>query len=148
MYILSPRAVFALPYMIFAWASIANAKSPYSEAANSTNCTYATRAHISSVFGALVAGDGATFFASVVDNVNWNVQGSQPFSGMYNNKTIFMIDGIQRFSKIQDSTKPHTNTLVNIVGGCNEEWSVQEVHQTAYLINGTQDFSKALSFNF
>ncbi|KAM0803136.1 hypothetical protein BDR22DRAFT_841714 [Usnea florida] len=100
------------------------------------NCKYASRCHIVNLFNALVAGDARTFYANVVEDVDWNVQGSHPLAGIYNNKTIFLINAVARIAKIQDASKPHSMELTNIVGGCDEEWSAQEIHVRAVMNNG------------
>ena len=72
----------------------------------------------------------------MIDDVDWNVQGSHPLAGIYNNKTIFLINAVARIAKIQDASKPHSMEVKNIVGGCDEEWSAQELHVRAVMNNG------------
>lgn len=147
MHFLSPTALFTLPSMLFAWAG--NTRPTLSAPvvlSPNADCTYASHSHISSLFNSLTAGDASTFYANVVDDVDWNVQGTHPLAGRYNNKTIFLINAVNRIAKIQDYSKPHVMEVLNIVGGCDEEWSAQEIHVTAYMNNGMQVCSFQRSF--
>lgn len=137
MYSLFQTVFVTLPFMIF---GAANTPLPTPALTYlNTNCTYASRSHITSLFSSLTDGDAATFYANVVDDVDWNVQGTHPLAGRYHNKTIFLINAVNRIAKIQDYSKPHLMEVMNIVGGCDEEWSAQEIHVTAYMNNGMQD---------
>ena len=103
---------------------------------NSSDCTYATHDHISDVFNHLTKSDYPSFFNSVADDVDWNVMGTHPLAGQYHNKTVFAINAIARLGKIQDRSIKGNTTIVNIVGGCNEEWSVQEIQAKLTMKNG------------
>ena len=102
-----------------------------------TSCTYASRAHISQAFGDLVKGNYSAFFSNVVDDVDWNVQGTHPLAGRYTNKTVFFVNAVARLAEVQNLILPEYITLLNVVGGCDEEWSVQELREQAVLKNGT-----------
>lgn len=102
-----------------------------------TNCTYASRAHISQVFGDLVKGNYSAFFSNVVDDVDWNVQGTSPLAGRYTNKTVFFVNTVARLAQIENLNLPENITLLNVVGGCDEEWSIQELREQAVMKNGT-----------
>ncbi|KAL9618739.1 MAG: hypothetical protein Q9160_006618 [Pyrenula sp. 1 TL-2023] len=100
------------------------------------DCKYASRDRITTLFTALAKKDYPTFFAAVVDNVNWTIQGTHPLSGQYDNKTTFVINTIARLARIQSNTAPNNMDTFNIVGGCNEEWSSQEISSHQVMLNG------------
>ncbi|CAF9941823.1 hypothetical protein IMSHALPRED_002919 [Imshaugia aleurites] len=105
-------------------------------AAATANCTYASRAHINQVFSGLTNGNFSAFFSNVVDDVDWNVQGTHPLAGRYANKSLFIVNAVDRLARSQNLNFPDTITLVNVVGGCDEEWSVEELREQAVLKNG------------
>ncbi|OJJ86357.1 uncharacterized protein ASPGLDRAFT_33268 [Aspergillus glaucus CBS 516.65] len=110
--------------------------SGLSSATNHTTCSYPSKDTIKSVFSHIVSGDYPAFFTHVVDTVDWDIQGTHPLAGRYLNKTLFAVNALARLSKIQDNTAPHETTLINVVGGCDEEWSMQEMVATAVFQNG------------
>jgi hypothetical protein len=103
---------------------------------NSSTCAYASVNHINTVFGYFTEGNYPGFFRYVVDDVDWDIQGTHPLAGHYMNKTIFAMNTIVRLAKVQDYSAPHSTTLQNIVGGCDEPWSVQELQVIATFKNG------------
>lgn len=111
--------------------------SGLSSAVSHTTCSYPSKDTIKSVFSHIVSGDYPAFFTHVVDTVDWDIQGTHPLAGRYLNKTLFAVNALARLSKIQDNTAPHETTLINVVGGCDEEWSMQEMVATAVFQNGT-----------
>lgn len=100
------------------------------------NCTYASRAHINQVFSNLEKGNFSAFFSYVVDDVDWNVQGTHPLAGRYPSKALFVINAVARLAQVQNLALPDTISLVHVVGGCSEEWSVEELREQAVLKNG------------
>ena len=98
-----------------------------------TNCTYPSRVHIEQVFNTLEQGNFSAFFSNVIDHVDWNVQGTHPLAGRYPNKTLFVVNAVARLAQVEDSS---VITVVNVIGGCGEEWSVQELREQAVLKNG------------
>ena len=119
------------------------------------DCKYATRDRITTLFQALDKKDYPVFFAAVVDNVNWTVEGTHPLSGTYLNKTTFVINTIARLARIQNNTAPNNMHTFNIVGGCNETWSSQEISSHQVMLNGkpsspgsSAKLSAALGFRF
>ena len=109
-----------------------------------TNCTYASRTHIEQVFNTLVQGNFSAFFSNVIDDVDWNIQGSHPLAGRYTNKTIFFVNSVARLAQVQYSSDI---TVVNVIGGCGEEWSAQELREQAVLKNGRTLDSTIFRFN-
>ena len=99
-------------------------------------CKYASKDRINYLFTALATKDYPTFFDAVVDNVNWTVEGTHPLSGTYYNKTTFVINTIARLARIQNNSAPNGMNTFNIVGGCNEEWSSQEISSHQVMLNG------------
>jgi hypothetical protein len=61
--------------------------------------------------------------------------GTHPLAGEYHNKTIFLKDTLERLGNTH-VTGTATLNLVHIVGGGDEEWSVQELHGTGVCKNG------------
>ncbi len=103
---------------------------------SSTGCTYTSVDHISKVFSYFEAGDYPNFFEYVIDDVDWDVQGTHPLAGRYNNKTVFAANTIVRLGRLQNPSLPHTTTVVNVIGGCDEAWSVEELRVIATFQNG------------
>lgn len=101
-----------------------------------TNCTYPSQVHIRQVFSNLEEGNFSGFFYNVVDDVDWNVQGTHPLSGRYPSKTLFVVNAVARLAQAQNLDLPDTISLVNVIGGCSEEWSVQELREQAVMKNG------------
>ena len=62
--------------------------------------------------------------------------GTHPLAGEYNNLTIFEIDTILRLENTVDPSHPLELSVVNIVGGGDEAWSVQELHVQGICKNG------------
>ena len=101
-----------------------------------TNCTYVSRTHIGKVFNNLAQGNFSAFFSNVIDDVDWNVQGSHPLAGRYTNKTAFYVNAVARLAQVENLDFPDVITVINIIGGCSEEWSVQELREQAVMKNG------------
>ena len=66
------------------------------------------------------------FFEHVADDVDWTIEGTHPLAGRYTNKTILEATFL-RIDQTASKTAPFRLSIVNIVGGCDEEWSVQEL---------------------
>lgn len=61
--------------------------------------------------------------------------GTHPLAGEYHNRTIFVTDALGRLGNTFVAGTSTLN-LVHIVGGGDEEWSVQELHGTGVGKNG------------
>ncbi len=61
--------------------------------------------------------------------------GTHPLAGEYHNSTIFLKDALERLGNTLVAGTSTLN-LVHIVGGGDEEWSVQELHGTGVCKNG------------
>jgi hypothetical protein len=62
--------------------------------------------------------------------------GTHPLAGHYSNRTIFLTDAILRLGNVLNSRYASSLELVHIIGGGNEEWSVQELHALGICKNG------------
>ena len=62
--------------------------------------------------------------------------GTHPLAGEYSNRTIFLADAIVRLDNVLDPKKPTSLELTSIVGGGDEEWSLQELHALGVCKNG------------
>ncbi|MCJ1355497.1 MAG: hypothetical protein MMC33_005489 [Icmadophila ericetorum] len=97
------------------------------------------------IFSGLADNDFPGFFAHVVEDVDWNVRGTHPLAGMYHNKTIFVVNSVARLAKLVDETKPQAQQIVNIVGGCNEEWAAVEIQSQQITLIGSE-FNNTLAW--
>lgn len=61
--------------------------------------------------------------------------GTHPLAGEYHNRTVFLTNAIERLANTLIAGTS-TLELVHIVGGGDEEWSVQELHATGVCKNG------------
>lgn len=62
--------------------------------------------------------------------------GTHPLAGEYHNRTIFIADTLERLANTEDPSNPLTLSVTNIIGGGNDEWSVQELHVLGSCKNG------------
>lgn len=56
--------------------------------------------YVKKLFDHLKTGDTRNFFKSVDDNVRWNVMGTHPLAGTYENKEDFILNTFQRLNKL------------------------------------------------
>lgn len=63
--------------------------------------------------------------------------GTHPLAGQYHNRTILIVDAIERLANTLDPSQPTTLVPTSVIGGGNEEWSVQELHALGVCKNGT-----------
>ncbi|KAI9871211.1 MAG: hypothetical protein M1830_003194, partial [Pleopsidium flavum] len=108
-------------------ASIASSPAASTPTCTS-NTTYPSQAQIGKIFGYLTAGNYTAFFANVIEDVDWSVMGTHPLAGEYHSQEIFINDTLVLLDKTAAPDHPIVLSLVNIIGGGNEEWSVQELH--------------------
>ncbi|KAI9723487.1 MAG: hypothetical protein M1828_004217 [Chrysothrix sp. TS-e1954] len=98
--------------------------------------TYPSKAEINTIFGALHSGS-FTKFASYVDtNVVWTVEGTHPLAGTFHGSDDFFKNTLEVLGSIQSTANPIVISVVNIIGGGDEEWSVQELHAQGIMKNG------------
>jgi len=112
------------------------APAQYCSANHSVATTkYPNQCQIAQIYSHLSEGNFSTFFAQVAPNVSWTLMGTHPLAGEYHNRTIFLTDAIERLANTLTTGSSALN-LVHIVGGGDEEWSVQELHATGVCKNG------------
>jgi uncharacterized protein len=97
---------------------------------------YPNQSEITQVFNFLDQGYFTAFFSRVAPDVNWTLMGTHPLAGVYNNLTIFAVDTLERLENTMDPTQPTTLKLVQVIGGGDSEWSVQELHGLGVCKNG------------
>lgn len=102
----------------------------------SYNTTYPNKPYITSVFSALQVGNSTAFLNHVAPNVTWTIMGTHPLAGTYHNSTIFATDALARLENTASSADPLVVSLVNVIGGGDEEWSVEELTVNGVLKNG------------
>ncbi|KAF2215733.1 hypothetical protein CERZMDRAFT_94129 [Cercospora zeae-maydis SCOH1-5] len=68
--------------------------------------------------------------ATIHPDAHFHVSGHHPLSGIYNGLDTFFVNSMWRlFKTYDDHIDEHTNNLLAISGGCDEEWSTQETVQ-------------------
>jgi ketosteroid isomerase-like protein len=100
---------------------------------------YPNKCQIAQTFNHLGEGNFTAFFAQVAPDVDWTLMGTHPLAGEYYNRTIFVADALERLGNTF-VTGTSTLNLVHIVGGGDEEWSVQELHGTGVCKNGEDSY--------
>ncbi|KAI9658369.1 MAG: hypothetical protein M1821_002502 [Bathelium mastoideum] len=103
-------------------------------ASASSNCTFPSQAYITDVFTAMTNGSSDIFYSHVVENVSWRVMGTHPLAGHYASKVAFYNSTTVRLSKIE--APGGSTSLVRVIGGCDEEWSVEEMLGSVTMLNG------------
>jgi uncharacterized protein len=89
-------------------------------------------AYVRDIFKNLESGDGKGFFAHVLDNVDWIVEGTHPLAGHYHSKAEFLADTFEKLEKVlPDGTQLRTEHV--LVSG---DWAVVELHSLATAKNG------------
>ena len=97
---------------------------------------YPNKCQIAQVFNYPGQVNLTAFFAHVLaPDVHWTLMGTHPLAGEYHNSTIFLKDALERLGNTLVAGTSTLN-LVHIVGGGDEEWSVQELHGTGVCKNG------------
>jgi ketosteroid isomerase-like protein len=91
-------------------------------------------------FEFLNEGNFNAFFTRVVPDVNWTLMRTHPLAGEYHNLTIFATDALERLGHTLNSSTS-TLKLVQVVGGGESEWSVQELHGLGVCKNGKYHLS-------
>ena len=117
---------------------------PREERESNSTCKYASKSHIYDIW----ATSGGDFYrnfrecqkSTISDSganrkysdeqIDWDVMFTHPLSGHYSNLTQFFVNGLLRLANAFDGG--FSFDLVNIIGGCDDPWSVEEI-----LIQGT-----------
>ena len=121
--------------------SLSTCPSPvYSYTPNQSLCTpntkYPNQCRIATIYNNLGQGNYTAFFSQVASDVHWTLMGTHPLAGEYSNRTIFLADAIVRLDNVIDPKRPTSLELTSIVGGGDEEWSLQELHALGVCKNG------------
>lgn len=106
----------------------------------STACAtspYPSKAEINDIFSALAGNDTSAkeFWSHVSPTVNWTIEGTHPAAGTYTNRTV-LIATFARISATGSKANPLELSVKNIIGGGDEEWSVQELEVKGVCKNG------------
>ena len=106
-------------------------------AANQSLATtkYPNKCQIAQIFSHLGQDNFTAFFAQVAPDVHWTLMGTHPLAGEYHNRTIFVTNALERLANTLINGTSALD-LVHIVGGGDEEWSVQELHGVGVCKNG------------
>ena len=129
-------AAFAtFPPIIFA-GSTSTSPGEFKCTPQNSHTTYPNQCRILEIFNYLATGSDEAFFAQVAPDVDWTVMGTHPLAGEYHNRTIFIADTLERLANTEDPSNPLTLSVTNIIGGGNDEWSVQELHVLGSCKNG------------
>ena len=129
-------ATFAtFPPIIFA-GSTPTSSGEFKCTPQRSHTTYPNQCRILEIFNYLATGSDEAFFAQVAPDVDWTVMGTHPLAGEYHNRTIFIADTLERLANTEDPSNPLTLSVTNIIGGGNDEWSVQELHVLGSCKNG------------
>ena len=117
----------------------------------STQCTpqkhttYPDKFHITEVFNCLSTGNDTAFFAQVAPDVHWTLMGIYPLAGQYHNRTVFITDSLRRLNNTIDPAHLSNLILTHVVGGGDEEWSVQELHGLGLCKSGMTPYKSILN---
>ncbi len=113
--------------------SALNCNATYSNACT----TYPNQAQICTIFSHLTGANAnyTAFFQQVADNVNWTIEDTHPLAGQYNNKLVLEV-AFARIAATGAKATPFLLSLTNIIGGGNEEWSVQELEVRGICTSG------------
>ncbi|KAH9988765.1 hypothetical protein F4779DRAFT_271619 [Xylariaceae sp. FL0662B] len=103
-------------------------------ASTDPSCTFPPKSYITDVFEAMVNGSASIFYSHVIDDVSWRVMGTHPLAGHYSSKESFYNNTSVRLGKIEEPGG--STSLVRVVGGCDEEWSVEEMLGNVTMKNG------------
>lgn len=105
---------------------------------NARNTIYPNRAQICTVFESLtgVNANASAFFANVLENVDWTIEGTHPLAGQYHNRMILEA-AFARIDATGAKDNPLILSLINVIGGGNEQYSVQELQVLGTCIDGS-----------
>lgn len=113
--------------LTFPFASVITTNGFYFENPR-LNCTHVSQPFIYQIFSSLELQE--TNLVAVIDpKVNFTVVGHHPLSGVYHDLKHFYINGLYRLNNCIRGRYPehYRIKLQAIHGGCDQEWSVQEI---------------------
>lgn len=105
----------------------------------SLNCTYASQPYIYKAFSNLDR-DVESLVGLIHPNVSFTVVGHHPLAGRYHDLKHFYINALYRLFNCARLTYPerYKSRLQYIHGGCDQQWSVQEVYFEGRANNGEE----------
>ncbi|KAJ5851633.1 uncharacterized protein N7529_011018 [Penicillium soppii] len=112
----------------------------------STDCKYVSQMHIWDSFKHLEK-DMSRLFSLIHKNVTFTVVGHHPIAGRYHDLMHFYVNALRRVSMLffdhADLFEIHPQ---GIYGGCNAEWSVEEIQFKGVMNSGEHGYP--LNFDF
>jgi hypothetical protein len=129
--------------LLFILLTLSNSTHPANAAVNCTatypdtpNTPYPNQKQICDTFSLLTSSAHPfDFFTKVAEDVLWTIEGSHPLAGTYNNRTV-LVATFSRIDETGSAANPLAVSLVNIIGGGDEMWSVEELHVQGICRNG------------
>ena len=92
------------------------------------DCKYASQPYIYKSLLTLETDFPGTFFRVVHKDAHVQVIGHHPLAGIYHDALHFFVNALRRLAlTISEHQDVFHVKLIGIHGGCNEEWSVQEI---------------------
>ena len=89
-------------------------------------------AYVREIFKNLESGDGKGFFAHVLDDVDWIVEGTHPLAGHYHSKTAFLAHTFEKLKKVLPQGAELYVEHVLVSG----DWAVVELRSEATAKSG------------
>ena len=83
-----------------------------------------------------VNANASAFFANVLENVDWTIEGTHPLAGQYHNRTILEA-AFARIDATGAEGSPLVLSLIDVIGGGDEQYSVQELQVLGTCIDGS-----------
>ena len=102
---------------------------------------YPTKDEIQSMFHALATGDGPSFFANVIDDVDWRIMGHSPMSRQYTNKLEFQEQTL-KYLAAHVLTEPLKMYVVSVTGGGDDDSAAVELMADSVCKNGKSLLSR------
>jgi hypothetical protein len=94
-----------------------------------TDCRYVSQPFIYKQFKTLET-DGSVLFSMIHRDVHFTIVGSHPGAGVYHDLMHFYVNALRRVAIVAGEVHPEAFRVYPkaIHGGCNTEWSVQEMN--------------------
>ncbi|KAF2092993.1 hypothetical protein NA57DRAFT_61852 [Rhizodiscina lignyota] len=125
-------SVFAFIAATFATPALANSNQTTSQ----TQSKYPDKGQITKIFNFLGDGNYTAFLSYVAPEVSWTIMGTHPLAGQYPTRTLFTTDALERLGNTFVVGQEASPKLVRVIGGGEEEWSVQQLHALGKCKNG------------
>jgi hypothetical protein len=94
-----------------------------------TDCKYVSQPFIYKQFKTLET-DGTVLFSMINRYVHFTIVGSHPGAGIYHDLMHFYVNALRRVALVAGTVYPETFRVIPkaIHGGCNTQWSIQEMN--------------------